>query len=81
MRINPDSWHAIALHTVTYGQGVALEHIGQQGDGLVAALGNVHPHQCVGALQRPATSSTEWFSIVPAVNDRTRIPAIRSIWT
>jgi hypothetical protein len=52
MRINPDSWHAIALHTVTYGERVASEYVGQQGHGLVAALGNVHPHQCFVPLEK-----------------------------
>jgi hypothetical protein len=43
MWINPDTRHAVALHTVTHGQWMTSQHISEQLDDLVRALWNVHP--------------------------------------
>src|SRR4051794_38209522 len=43
MWINPDTRHAIALHAVTNREWMAPQYLGEQVDGLVRALRNVHP--------------------------------------
>ncbi|HEV8566126.1 MAG TPA: hypothetical protein VGQ92_03395 [Actinoplanes sp.] len=52
MRVDPYPWHPISLHAVADGERMALQHIGQQPHGLVAALRNVHPDEHVVLLQQ-----------------------------
>ncbi|GAA2619255.1 hypothetical protein Adu01nite_50400 [Paractinoplanes durhamensis] len=69
MRINPDTWHTIPLHTVADRQWVTPKDFSEQGDRLFRALRNVHPHQCAGALQKGADLGNGVFLHV-GVGDR-----------